>query len=111
MKQTPATLMLSEADQGRELEVRPGDRLSIRLPENASTGYRWTVEHYDAALIEPWALESAYPAAGAGAAGEVCFVFRARKAGSTELVLKHSRSWEHALAPLARFRLQVLVQP
>lgn len=40
---TAAVVPLSENDNGRTVSARVGDTFLLRLPENPSTGYRWTV--------------------------------------------------------------------
>lgn len=37
-------LRLGPQDAGRTVQMRPGDRLAIALPETAGTGYVWSVE-------------------------------------------------------------------
>lgn len=37
------TVTLGEADAGRTIPVTPGQRVVLRLPENPTTGYRWSV--------------------------------------------------------------------
>jgi predicted secreted protein len=39
----PPMLVLSQTDNDRTVSVRVGDMVRISLPENASTGYRWTI--------------------------------------------------------------------
>jgi inhibitor of cysteine peptidase len=34
---------ITEADAGRTVSVTPGQHLVLRLPENPTTGYRWSV--------------------------------------------------------------------
>jgi inhibitor of cysteine peptidase len=36
-------LVLTEADAGRTVQVAPDTVVHLRLPENPSTGYHWTV--------------------------------------------------------------------
>lgn len=60
------TVTLTEADAGRAITVTPGQHVVLRLPENPTTGYRWSI---------PMALEVAgdsYEPGGAatGAAGQ-----------------------------------------
>jgi hypothetical protein len=41
------TRVVSLDADGTTVEVAPGERLELRLPENASTGYRWVLEPPD----------------------------------------------------------------
>jgi predicted secreted protein len=47
-------LVLSQTDNDRTVSVRVGDVVRISLPENASTGYRWTIERYDDEFLEAY---------------------------------------------------------
>ena len=38
-----ATVTLTEADAGRTVPVSPGEHVVVRLAENPTTGYRWSV--------------------------------------------------------------------
>ncbi|MGB3556839.1 MAG: protease inhibitor I42 family protein [Jannaschia sp.] len=56
-------LILTPEDGGREVPVTPGASVELRLPENPTTGFRWTVEGdvavshdgYDGSAPEPGA--------------------------------------------------------
>ncbi|MGW5715470.1 protease inhibitor I42 family protein [Amycolatopsis sp. NPDC003865] len=98
-----------EAD-GAAADVAPGERLELRLPENAGTGYQWMLDDLGPPLrvVE----ETRHPGTPdrAGSAGEHRFVLHADAPGETTLVARHARPW----APeneLRRFRLTVRVRP
>ena len=38
-----ATVTLTEADAGRTVPVAPGEPMVVRLAENPTTGYRWSI--------------------------------------------------------------------
>lgn len=103
-----ALLTLSDADNGREISLSQGDAFAIRLKENLSTGYRWSVEEpLDGAL----ALESATsigarsPMPGAG--GEALFRLKLVGAGPARVDLKYWRSWEGDASVARRFSVTV----
>lgn len=91
-----------------------GDEILVQLPENATTGYRWSVERVSGSL-EVVSSELALPGAGTGAApvpgagGQrlVRLAVVAPGLGAAELVL--SRSWE--TSSLERFEVEVRAQP
>ena len=87
-------LVLSQTDNDRTVCVRVGDTVRISLPENASTGYRWTIERYDDELLEALPAEAGYTSNSIGSGGDIAFIFCTRKAGTGQLVLKHWRHWE-----------------
>jgi inhibitor of cysteine peptidase len=103
-------LLLVETDNDRTVDVRVGDEVRISLPENASTGYRWAIDRYDENIIEALGSEPRYPAGAVGSGGEIAFTFKARKAGTGEIALKHWRHWEGDRSIIARFRARLNVQ-
>jgi inhibitor of cysteine peptidase len=111
-EKAPKTMLsLVETDNGRTIDVRLGETVQITLPENATTGFRWAIDHYDEDTLEALATDPHYSAKAVGSGGEVAFSFRAKKIGSGEIVLKHWRQWEGDASVTARFRVQVHVQP
>jgi inhibitor of cysteine peptidase len=105
------TMLLTETDNDRTVDMHPGDTLRINLPENATTGYRWAIDHYDEDFIEALASEPRYTAKAIGSGGEVTFVFRVKQTGLGEIVLKHGRHWEVDSSVTRRFRIRLHVRP
>jgi predicted secreted protein len=86
-----ATREISESELGSTLTLDRGDELVLALRERPSTGYRWSVERVDSALLaeQPGSYEA--KSGELGAPGVRRLVFVALAAGSTELGLKRSR--------------------
>ena len=42
---------ISTADNGARVEVRPGDAIVLRLPDNPTTGYRWQLIPVDGDIL------------------------------------------------------------
>ena len=103
-------LVLSQTDNDRTVCVRVGDTVRISLPENASTGYRWTIERYDDEFLESLPAEAGYTSNSIGSGGDTAFIFCARKAGTGQLVLKHWRHWEGDASITKRFHLKLQIQ-
>jgi len=80
-----AMLSFSENDDGRTAEVRVGETVEVTLAENASTGYRWTVDRLDAGVVRQLSAESHNAAKAIGAPGTIVFTFEAVKAGTGEI--------------------------
>jgi inhibitor of cysteine peptidase len=111
-EEAPKTMLsLVEKDSGRTIDIRSGETVEITLPENATTGYRWAIDHCDEEFIEALATEPHYPAKAVGSGGEVGFLFQAKKIGTGEIVLKQWRQWLGDSSVVARFRVRLNVQP
>jgi inhibitor of cysteine peptidase len=85
----------------------PGDRIILRIPENATTGYEWAVDQVDGPL-EVESNELVPPGdARPGAGGERVIVLGVRETGEARVVLSHRRSWE--AEPIDRRELAVTI--
>jgi inhibitor of cysteine peptidase len=101
-------VILDERDRDRTVEVPIGGVLDVRLQENPTTGYSWTVEAADG--LER--VGDSFEAGGAalGAAGVRVFRFRAARPGSLELRLKHWREWEGEASVTDRFEALIIAK-
>lgn len=99
-----------EVDQsGAHVTVAPGDRVVIRVEENAATGYQWSATSVSGPL-EQEAHELIPPEdAAPGAAGRRRVVFRALERGQGAVELSLQRPWEGGGPPAAHFRVEVSV--
>lgn len=90
---------------GASVNAVAADRIIIKLPENGTTGYQWTI----AEIGEPLAVESnefTLPGqASPGAAGERVVVIRPRGSGRARVALDLRRAWEPE--PIDHFELNV----
>ncbi len=104
--------VLVETDNNRTMDIRRNETVRISLPENATTGYRWTVESYDPDLLSELPSEAYYPSStGVGSGGKVVFIFKGKKSGSGDIMLKQWRSWEGDSSVITRFHIQLNVLP
>lgn len=87
-------------------EIVVGDELVIRLPENRTTGYFWSVRDLGDEL-ELCGDEFAPESSGPGTAEVHLFRIRAVRPGRTEVVLDHARDWEKT--PVERRNVRVTV--
>jgi len=101
---------LTEADNERTVDLRIGESVRLTLPENATTGYRWTVDHFDREVVDPAGSEPHYAGGAVGSAGNVTFDFTAKKAGNGEVALKYWRHFEGEGSVVKRFRIRLNAQ-
>lgn len=81
-----------------------GQTLTIALPSNATTGYRWQVEGLDADVLAPGTpfgdeITDPHAPGMVGVGGHSVWTFRAVRAGETTLTFTYSRSWERDTPP------------
>ena len=85
----------STATLRRQLAVRAGAILRVRLCSNASTGYRWDAPRFDGRYLSLLAHRTLAPTSTMmGAPGTEAWTFRALRAGATTLTLTYSRPWQ-----------------
>ncbi|MEZ4732111.1 MAG: protease inhibitor I42 family protein [Caldilineaceae bacterium] len=85
---------LTSANQGEVLELRPADRLLIRLPENPTTGFQWAVDTIDDRFVGVQSATYEIASnAGIGGGGTRLFRLVAKQAGVTQVRLKLWREW------------------
>ncbi len=103
-----STVALTRADHDRVVQVVRGDILTVRLPGNPTTGYRWEPEERDESPLH--LIDSTYQAAypeRVGSGGDFVFRFRARAKGETRLRLIYARSWETGAADEFEVTIQI----
>lgn len=115
-----ATIVLNQANNGETVKLRLGDEISLRLAENATTGYRWHIDRAEGVVEEEdSASKSAAPASPSGPneqnpimgrGGLREFRFRASKAGTGRLALKYYRQWEGEGSALESFDVELDVR-
>ena len=84
---------LTERHAGRRCAIRVGESVTVSLPENPTTGYRWHPD-VDPDLLA--AADDSYegPPEPRGAAGTRRLSFTALRPGSGTLRLVRRRAWE-----------------
>jgi inhibitor of cysteine peptidase len=106
----PATT-LTDADNGRSLDAHVGDTLLLRLPENATTGYRWSFDGLDTTIASARDGDYARSSGAVGSGGEVTWTLTAIAPGTTKLRLKLWREWEGDSSIKKRFEVTLSVEP
>jgi inhibitor of cysteine peptidase len=99
---------LTEADNGRRVEVGAAEHVVVTLPENATTGYVWQVADLSgpARLVTDRA-EPGAPAPGAAGVRRLELAFDGPGAVSLRAVQR--RPWEPPTSVLDEYRLELSV--
>jgi inhibitor of cysteine peptidase len=109
---SPNERWLTEADAGRTVDLHAGDRLSISLGGNPTTGYSWELAAVDKQVLAPLGkLGYAASSEAVGAGGVFAFEFEAVAEGQTALRLVYRRPWEKRRRPAQTFAVNVMVKP
>ena len=106
-----AELALGLADDGRALDARPGTMIVIRLPENPSTGFRWSLRSRVEPVLTRESDTFERPAeARPGAGGNRRFAFSTAAPGEAAILLWNWREWEGEGSVTQRYRVTVTVK-
>ena len=108
---TPSTKRLTEADTGRSIELRGGDKLEITLPGNPTTGFQWDVSVGDTAILRPSGEPEFEPSSSAvGGGGKFTLRFAAVGTGQMGLTLIYHRPFEKDVPSDQTFDVTVTVR-
>jgi inhibitor of cysteine peptidase len=103
-----AEYVFDEKDNGAQIQVERGAKITIELKENPTTGYRWTIGSIDQAMLAAEGDEFLPPGQKSpGAGGLRRFFFRAKAEGSTALTLVNKRAWERDDKAVSTFNLTI----
>ena len=95
----PQPTVLGEKDAGRVVEVGAGQQFTVRLPSNATTGFRWEVADIGPVTqIGESVYEAPQESGIVGAGGTEVFTFKSGTSGPGELKLEYRRPWEKGSA-------------
>jgi len=106
----PQPLALTEADDGRTLRCRVGDRLLLSLFANPSTGYRWMPDGVLPAAFSLHELDYRDRSAAVGSGGDMRWTLQALQAGQATLVMRLCRPWQSDAPPLRRLAFTLVAQ-
>ncbi len=109
----PSTdVILTESDNGRDIDLSTSNTLIVKLSSNPSTGYAWSVAGDPAPLkLQKSTFRKSKAKNGmVGASGTAVFQLTASSAGMTNLTLVYRRSWEYNVPPMKTFTVRVNVR-
>ena len=100
---------ITDAQNGKDVQVTSGQILIVKLAGNPSTGYSWGVSGDPAPLkLEKTSYEN--NTSTPGAPQTAVFQFTAASKGAATLVLLYRRAWEYNVQAVRTFRVNVRVQ-
>jgi inhibitor of cysteine peptidase len=103
--------VVTDEDKGRDVEIKVGDTLEVRLASNPSTGYMWYVHPKSTALLKligQTHTDAADP--GVGRPIVQVFTFQPRRASDVILLLRYARAWEKPVLGQEQFSLHVVIE-
>jgi inhibitor of cysteine peptidase len=101
---------LTQADNGKLIEVRTGNDIAIILKENPTTGYRWDIDEMSNEYIDQKPSHYVQPKdIHVGGGGSITMTFTMKKPGTTRLALKLWRSWSKDSPPSERFAITIRI--
>lgn len=99
---------IGSEDNGRVIDARIGQLVTIRLEANLTTGYSWQVKELDERVLKPLGAWEFKPKSKAiGAASMQTLRFDCVSAGKTRMVLTYVRPWEETVKPVKVFTVTV----
>ena len=105
-----ADLTLTDAQNGSTMQARVGDTITLVLAENPTTGYQWSVQRNNAAVLSATSDDYASASQLPGGGGTHTFVFKAVAPGTSALDLVNARSWEQPSTANAHYRVTIQVR-
>jgi predicted secreted protein len=110
-KEVKMSSVLTAADNGRTVELPVGDEVALRLPENATTGYRWAIDSADANLVDIKEGQYVSTSEKMGGGGEAQWLIKAKAPGATSMKLKRWRQWEGESSVVERYEITLRISP
>jgi inhibitor of cysteine peptidase len=102
-------LALSQSDNGRSFRVPPGTRIAIRLDENPTTGFRWTLQSIVSPILDLEYDDYTTTTTGIGGGGTRIFHFVSDAPGTQTILLNLMRPWEGEAKAVSVFSATVTV--
>ncbi|MEG1039920.1 MAG: protease inhibitor I42 family protein [Pseudomonas sp.] len=108
----PENLVLEKLSQC-PVRLDTGQTLTLTLPSNPSTGYRWLVQNPAAGILRslgPEVYSHPEDAGVVGSAGQSVWRFQAQAAGEGHLLLVYQQPWAPEVRPVQTFDCVISVK-
>ncbi|CAM3738913.1 MULTISPECIES: protease inhibitor I42 family protein [Pseudomonas] len=95
------------------LQLQTGQNLTLTLPSNPSTGYRWLVQNPATGILRslgPEVYSHPEDAGVVGSAGQSVWRFQAQAAGEGHLLLVYQQPWAPEVRPVQTFDCAITVK-
>jgi len=100
--------IIGEDQDGQTIDAPVGQTIEIRLPENATTGFRWAITSNGEPVLRLLHEDRQPPAtAQPGAGGMHQWQWHVQQAGSCDVELAYRRHWEAQTKPARVFKIHV----
>ncbi|MBK4993373.1 protease inhibitor I42 family protein [Pseudomonas sp. S37] len=111
--QQPTQPVALDAESECPIRLQIGQPLTLSLPSNPSTGYRWHVENPAATVLNslgPEVYSAPEEEEMVGSAGVSTWRYQATNVGTSQLVLVYQQPWAKDVAPVQTFECKVIVR-
>jgi len=102
-------LELNESYNGYHMEMPIGEEFELRLPEDPTTGYQWSLRSSGEPVCMPLGNDFKTTSGQTGQGGNHYWHFQAAQAGNANIELVYQRPWEEDEKQGKRFSLHVRV--
>ncbi len=108
-KSASPVVTITDADNGKDIDLPTGDTLVVRLTSNPSTGYTWAIKGDPSPLrlVKSSAKKNNQTGHAAGAPVTQEFRLAATSSGMATLTLEYHRPWEYTAGPAKTFAVKV----
>lgn len=111
--QQPTQPVELDAESECPIRLKVGQALTLTLPSNPSTGYRWRIENPAANVLQslgPEVYSAPDAAEMVGSAGVSTWRYLAKTVGDAQLVLIYQQPWAPEVAPVQTFDCAIRVK-
>ncbi|HDS1734099.1 MULTISPECIES: protease inhibitor I42 family protein [Pseudomonas] len=111
--QRPAQTLELGTENECPIRLQTGQSLTLSLPSNPTTGYRWLLQNPASNILRPIAAEvytQPEEAGLVGSAGVSTWRFQAKAVGDGHLILVYQQPWAPEVRPVQTFDCEIRVK-